>query len=549
MKSTMPKTARVARRPAVSLQLDEKALDGLFAELDTTLPGAAIGIAVHGKPVYRKAFGLANPGTSERLTPATRMRIGSATKHFACLACVLLCEEGRASIDDPIGKHLPELHPASRDVTLRQLMGNVSGLRDAMDVNWQFSGAGQRVTSEEILALYTTIDDVNAPPGTTWIYNNGGFLLLSAAIERIAGKSLEEVLKERLFTPIGMPDTQLCRYELPDSAGNAALHMPDGAGGYDHPNFGTALAGEGGMVSTIEDMLRWLANFDQPVVGNSATWKLMRSPQTLRNGTSTGYSLGLMTGLYRGIEWLYHPGGLMGGSAQVLKVPSLGLDVAIMTNRHDLSAIVLANRVLDTCVGGLDPAAEAPEAPAVQGLFRSPVTGRVVQFSPSADLQYNEWSRQQIASIDGFDLPVEFDGHGTLRPMRGLDYQKLTLSLTGNRQKPSGLRINNFGNADDLFPQKPAERSDVQLIAGTYLSRQTATEVAIRESDTGPELVSKGRFGTVTYALTCLTNGVWRARPKHQHAMTWGGTLCFRNGATAFDFSSWQTWSLPFVRA
>ena len=545
----MPKTARVARRPAVNLHLDEKTLDGLFAEFDERpLPGAAIGISVHGKPVYRRGFGLANTDRSERLTPATRMRIGSATKHFACLACLLLCEDGRASIDDPIAKHLPELHPASRDVTLRQLMGNISGLRDAMDVNWQFSGATQRVTSEEILALYRTIDDVNAPPATTWIYNNGGFLLLSTAIERIAGKSLEEVLRERLFAPIGMPDTHLCRYNPPDSPGNAGLYMPNERGGYTPPNFGTALAGEGGLVSTVDDMLRWLANFDKPVVGTAATWNLMRSPQTLRNGSSTCYSLGLMTGHYRGIEWLYHPGGLMGGSAQVLKVPSLGLDMAIMANRHDLSAIVLANKVLDTCLGGLDPAVEAPEAPTVQGLFRSPTTGRFVQFSPSADLQYNEWSRQQIASIDGFDLPVESDTHGTLRPMRGLDYQKLTLTLTGNRHRPSALRLNNFGNVDDLAPQKPPEHSDVRVIAGTYRSRQTDTAVTIQESDTGPELVSKGRFGTVTYALTCLTNAVWRARPKHQHAMTWGGTLSFRNGATAFDFSSWQTWSLPFVK-
>jgi len=324
--------------------------------------------------------------------------------------------------------------------------------------------------------------------------------------------------------------------------------MPNAAGGYESPCFGTALAGEGGIISSLDDMLRWLAHFDAPVVGSQHTWNLLRSPLTLSNGTSTGYGLGLMIGHYRGVELLYHPGGLMGGSAQVLKVPSLGLDLAIIANRHDLSAIVLANRVLDACLLGPEPAREAPRAPVLRGLFRSPRTGRLLQFSPGADLQYEEWSRQQIASIDGFDLPVEFDSEDTLRPIRGLDYQKLSISLTGSRQNPTAVHLNNFGTHDELHPEQPAERNDIRRIAGTYRSHPTNTEVVIREGESGPELISAGRFGTVAYSLSCLTEAVWRVRPKHEHAMTWGGIVSFRNCAAAFDFSSWQTWSLAFVK-
>src|SRR5438128_1835507 len=119
---------RSANRTA---SFDEKKIDAVFADLNQChLPGAAVGIAIGGKPVYRKGFGLANMELSVVLSPSIRMRIYSTTKHFTCLAYMLLCEDGKAGIDDPIGKHLPELHPVSRNVTVRQLMGNISGLRD-----------------------------------------------------------------------------------------------------------------------------------------------------------------------------------------------------------------------------------------------------------------------------------------------------------------------------------------------------------------------------------------------------------------------------------
>ena len=102
------------------VKFDEEKVDSIFAELDQChLPGAAVGIAVDGLPVYRKGFGLASMELPVLLSPTIRMRIGSTSKHFTCLAYLLLCEEGRAEIDDPIGKYLPELHPRS----LRQSKG------------------------------------------------------------------------------------------------------------------------------------------------------------------------------------------------------------------------------------------------------------------------------------------------------------------------------------------------------------------------------------------------------------------------------------------
>src|SRR5437762_3490431 len=113
----------------LAVKFDASKVDAIFAELNQChLPGAAVGIAIDGIPVYRKGFGLASMELPMVLAPTTRMRIGSTTKHFTCLAFLLLCEEGLAKIDDPLGKFVPELNSVAHHVTIRQLMGNTSGL-------------------------------------------------------------------------------------------------------------------------------------------------------------------------------------------------------------------------------------------------------------------------------------------------------------------------------------------------------------------------------------------------------------------------------------
>lgn len=127
---------------SLAAAFDEGKIDAIFGQVNQChLPGAAVGIAIGGRPVYRKGFGLASMESPVVLSAATRIRIASVTKHFTCLAYLLLCEEGKADIDDRLGKHLPELHPVTHDVTMRQLMGHTSGLRDAHDIAWQFNGA------------------------------------------------------------------------------------------------------------------------------------------------------------------------------------------------------------------------------------------------------------------------------------------------------------------------------------------------------------------------------------------------------------------------
>lgn len=521
-----------------AIDFDPRRIDAIFAPLDQgRLPGAAVGIAIAGRPVYRKAFGLASMELPIALSPAMRMRIASVSKHFACLAYLLLCEEGAATLDDPIGEHLPELHPLARRATLRQLMGNTSGLRDVHDLAWQFSGTGRAVSSEALVSLYSEIDDVNAPPGAAWIYNNGGFLLLTAAIERISGRSLEDFLRERIFDPAGMYDTLLRRFDTDFVPNSASLHMPRSGGGFDKSRLGVAFAGEGGVVSTVDDMLRWLAHMSSPLIGAAGTWQALRTPQRLTSGAPTGYALGLVAGDYRGVGALSHPGGAMGGSAHMLKMESLGLDLAIMTNRGDVWATLLAQKVIDACVTGLEPLSGFADRPLASGVFTSPRTGRVIQLFARAD--------QQIASVDGTDTVVEPDEQGLLRPAGLSRHVKQSIGIIGDPARPAVLRFSEFRASDELVRREPAA-STLSRIAGRYRAATLGIEATIDGTDGDVRLTTRGRFGSTSYPLECLTEGVWRAQSPTVTFL--GGVLSFDADGGGFRFSNAPTRALSFRR-
>jgi D-aminopeptidase len=520
--------------PKIAVTFDEAKIDAIFAELDQCqLPGAAVGIAINGKPVYRKGFGLANMELPVTLSPAIRMRIYSVSKHFTCFAYMLLCEDGKAGVDDPVGKYFPELSLVTRGITMRQLMGNVSGLRDMHSLNFMFNGSQLVAPSSEVIALYKTIDDVDAEAGTTWIYNNFGFVILAHVIERITGQKLAEVVQQRIFDPIGLHDTMLRHLDTDFAPNSAAMHMTAPEGGYIKFYAGGDRSGTGGIVSTVNDMLRWLAHMDAPRVGNAQTWNLMTTPQILVNGTSTGYGFGLFRESYRGVEMLQHPGSGMGANAQIFKVPAAALDIAIMVNREDVSSRDLGLKIIDACLPELEPADAFFEGPFISGIFRSEVTGRVILLYPL--------NGEQFAGGCFRDIPFAPDDAGVFRPRKtSVIPAKYAITLIGDRQNPEAIRFSDYGNIDDLMRIAPVNNSDLTSIIGTYRSESIGVEAKISEAG----MWIKGHFGSIEYALESLARGVWRAKAASESVSWLGGILCFEE--TGFRFWCQNTRALPF---
>ncbi len=309
------------------------------------------------------------------------------------------------------------------------------------------------------------------------------------------------------------------------------------AGTFEKSYLGTALAGEGGIASTVDDMLRWLAHMDNPVIGTATTWQLIKAPLSLVNGATTGYGLGLISDRYRGADTISHAGGVLGGNSQLIKVPIVGLDVVVLVNRHDVLGMRLANRIIDACITGLDPE-EVAQAASASGTFRSAVTNRVIQ------LLDNEG--QQIASIDGFDLPCLRQGV-LLRPIPEYSSIKQTLILQGDRAQPTSILLDDFGNVDELHVASPVNKASFHGMAGTYRSDTTRTEAVISESGDGAQMKTFGRFGSMEFSLECIADGIWRARPANA-PFPLGGVLSFDPVNTGFSFSTSRMRLLPFRR-
>lgn len=517
-------------------RFDEAKIDAILAPLNQChKPGAAVAIAIGGVPVYRKGFGLANLELPALLTAGMRMRIGSTTKHFTCLAYLLLCEEGKASLDDPIERHVPEIHPVAHGITVRQLMGHTSGLRDVFGMSMMLHGPGVRVTDQQLLEYYRTLDDVEFAPGTAWSYNNGGYVLLTAAIERLAGQPLDEVLRTRIFEPLGMNDTMLRRWDTDFVPNSATLHMVNAQVQYTRDYMGLELTGAGGLVSTMDDMLVWLKHMDAPTVGSAQTWQALREPHRLANGHSTGYGLGLMTGTYRGVEAIMHGGTVMGGSSQMLKVPSAGLDISIAVNRADANASLIADQILDVLVDGLQPLPERLNVEAVEGVYVSATSGRVVELSALGGMQ--------LLSFDGAPgLPVEMGHDGVLRLPAMLRYLQWTFKPEGD----SG-RLVEFGNEDVMSRIVVDREASIAPHVGTYRADSVHTRADLTAAGNGARLVLDGRHGSAAYDLEPVTARIWRARPLGPFAAL-SGIVAFDEEGAELLLTAGRTQRLRFAR-
>jgi D-aminopeptidase len=202
-------------------------LDKLFAPWNRSdAPGLAIGVALADRIVYRRGVGLASVESGQALSPSTRMRIGSTSKHFTALLALLLAEEGKIDLDAPICRYVDGLEGPGGEPSLRLLLQHRGGSRCYLDLG--FIGHGMAITPPgRALAMQRLQRDRNFAPGEAVIYNNGGYQLATAAIERAGAAPFAQQLRERLLEPVGMPDTLLLPSDLTLTPRMATLHIAD----------------------------------------------------------------------------------------------------------------------------------------------------------------------------------------------------------------------------------------------------------------------------------------------------------------------------------
>ena len=502
------------------------ALDALFADVNRSdAPGLVVGVAHQGRALYRRGFGLASLEHGVTNTVWTRMRIGSTSKHFTCLAALLLAEEGRLDIDASVRRYLPELPALQGEPSLRQLMQHTGGYRCYLDVGFLADGETAIKPKGEALSSQMRQSCVNFAPGEKMMYCNGGYHLLSLVVERVSGQPFRHVLRERIFAPLGMHDTTLAPSDFEIHRGMATLHEPvpaeEGGGwrrGISPPE---DVGGEGSIVSTVDDMLRWLAHLRGPrrVVGRDASWRQMLTPTRLNDGTEIPYGLGLMVHGYRGVEVIHHAGGVNGALCQMITVPAQALDIILMTNGAPVSPTALSYRIIDAVLGDARLDAPTPEAasaaftPMLGTRYHAPGSGLVAAFAEAPD------GRLGLSFLNHAPLPLKDDGERLQIDLDAIAIGPISVAkaaLARDGEAPSTLEIREGGHAERyqrLPATPPGARAASDGLLGRYQCADMAAQAQLRLEGERLRLELVGAYGRQTLDLEVWADDVLGLQP------------------------------------
>jgi len=487
----------------------EARLDALFAVWNRgDAPGVAVGVVWRGAVAYRKAFGMASLESGVALSPRTRMRIGSTSKHMTALLALLLADEGRLDLDAPVRNYLPELTGPGGEPTLRMLLQHRGGSRCYIDLGFIANGMAT-LPIGEALASQARQTGRNFAPGAAMIYNNGGYHLVSLAIEHVGGAPFEQQLKTRLFDPLGLADTASIPSDLMITPGMATLHLAGLDGGWRRGLFPTEeLRGEGAVVSTVDDMIRWMGHLrTRDRFGSKETWKAQIERPRLTDGSSGAYGLGLIFGEYRGAATHHHAGGVVGGSCQMIQFPDHDLDIVILSNgAPEASPVALAHGVADIVLGNQlgsrSPLVKASTHGDVLGHWWSPTTGMLYGLVDDAGELKLSICGASIA------LPLSPRGDGVL-VCSSSSLGDIVVDL-GAKKVGGALPIYFGGETHDHVRLKPLLDAPVMsaAIVGTYVCADADCSAKIDDSAGFLQISFRGRNGGWTAELTPLSTQV-----------------------------------------
>ncbi len=358
-------------------------------------PGCAVGVGQDGATVLTRAYGLANLEYEVPIAPATVFESGSVAKQFTAAAIGLLVLDGKLAVTDPVRKYVPELPAFASAITIQHLLTHTSGLRS----QWPLLSIAGRPpgevvhTVDEILALVGRQQRLNFEPGEHYLYNNTAFTLLGVIVARVSGTSLQAFSEERLFGPLGMTSTRWRENHRAIVKGRATAYRQAGDEGFQTFMSITNVIGNGGLLTTVEDLLRWNANLDDPKVGGRALVEWLETRGRLNDGFENEYARGVVVTRYKGRREVSHGGSTAGYQTFLARFPDDRLSVAVLCNTTGTNPSAMAHAVADIFLGGRLRETPAPATVDVAedvlrqraGLYRHRESGAVLEVVMASD--------------------------------------------------------------------------------------------------------------------------------------------------------------------
>lgn len=453
-------------------------VDQVFSAWDSTAtPGCALGIYREGEIVYIRGYGMSNLEHGIPITTDSIFHIASISKQFTDMCIALLAAEGALNVDDDVRLYVPEVPDFGPTITIRHLIHHVSGLRDQWSL---LELAGWReedlVTEGDVMDLLVRQRALNFEPNTEYLYSNTGYTLLAMIVRRVSGRSLRAFAQERIFGPLGMTRTHFHDDHSEIVPGRTQAYTPRAGGGYhiSIPEFD--VVGTTSLLTTVEDLARWDANFTSARIGGPDLIAQLQTPGTFADGTPMTYAWGLVVDTYRETERIGHSGADHGYRAEYMRLPEFGFSVAYFSNISDSNPRSLAEQVADAVLGDrLALTAGEATAPVVRERITAiiePSTLAGVFHDDEHDSYLTLTSRDGKAWIELDEsraLADEGNGRWTLPAPWNLVIEVVDQGKDGQVRQ---LRLS-FAGSETRYtriePVHPAA-SDLDAYAGTYWS-------------------------------------------------------------------------------
>jgi CubicO group peptidase (beta-lactamase class C family) len=328
-------------------------IDALMRAYQGAVPGACVAVLQGGAPIFSAAYGFADLEGAVAASSSTNYRIASMTKQFNAAAILLLAEQGRLSIEDPVRRWLRTLPDAADAITIRHLLTHTSGLIDFEEVI--LPGTSEQLRDADVLRLLEAENRVYFASGTQYRYSNSGYVLLALLVEAVSGMSFAAFLRERIFKPLHMDTTMVLE------AG--ATDVPHRAFGYSaagrswvrtDQSLTSATLGDGGIYSSVDDLAKWDAALYDERLMRAQSLRLAFTPAIQTDDACVQYGFGwCITG-----ETQWHSGESIGFRSVIVRYPARQFTVMVLTNRDEPQVYSTALQI----AGIFLPDADGPRA-------------------------------------------------------------------------------------------------------------------------------------------------------------------------------------------
>jgi D-alanyl-D-alanine carboxypeptidase len=440
-------------------------------------PGAAVLVARGDEVLYRGARGLADVQTGARLTPDSVFRIGSVSKQFAAAGLLKLVEAGKLSLNDPLSKFVPDF-PNGKHITVLELLNHTSGVKDYTHIAaWRNGPLDKDMSTAQLIATFKDAKPDFAP-GADWAYDNSGYALIGAVIEAVSGQSWHAYLRSALFEPLGLTHTgygadpkfiaqQVHGYSLEEGkvvpAKVISMTIPNAAGG---------------LVSTVDDLLKWNRALHEGHVLKSATYTKMITP--VGKAIEANYGFGIELQTVQGQSMLEHSGGIFGFESMLEYVPGPDITVVVLQNNDsnddDKGPDMIARKLAAAALGEPYPeatpiAVNAATLKQLEGVYRiDKNSARVLRVVDG------KLTSQRTGSQRSVLMPIAAD---EFLYSNGLDRFKVERNSAG---AVTGMRFFANGEPPGVLVARakeplPSERQEVPLtdaalnrVLGTYVA-------------------------------------------------------------------------------